>query len=328
MRPLQLRGRTLDSVFELLGSDENSLTFAVGWCLSRVPGLLEAVAKEIGVEPPGPEATVRLQEFGGLNGITDVEVRDPGKAAWIIEAKIGFEPPGIEQLTKYAHTLNDGSDQAAEKLLVVLAQSDRKELWLKLKVPAAVEGVPVRVISWGQVKACIDRAYPVTDNTGKALLRQLGAFLDKALPMQEITSNSVYVVSVSRGTFSGGPTNFQDVVLTHRKYFHPIGSGWPVSPPNYIGFRWDGCLQSIHHVEHYEILTNYRTQFPDADDVEMDPHFLYHLGPAITPTQKVPTGNLFRAARIYAHIDLLLTSATISEAGVKTRERLEAAKKS
>ena len=327
MRPIQLRGKTLDSVFELLGSDENSLTLALGWCLSRVPGLLEQVATELGVKPPGAAATVRLQDAGGRNGITDVEVQDPGKSAWIVEAKVGFDPPGLVQLTKYARKLLEQPDGPPSKLLVVLAQSDRKDLWLKLKVPASVEGVPVRVISWGQVRGCIERAYPETDNTGKGLLRQLGEFLDKVLPMQEITSNSVYVVSVSRDTFSGGPTTFLDVVLKHGMYFHPIGNNWPVSPPNYMAFRWDGCLQSIHHVDRYEILTNFRTRFEDADDVEFEPLFLYHLGPAIRPAQKVPTGNLFRAARISAHLDLLLTAPSISEAGVLTRQRIEAARR-
>ena len=130
MKPLQLRGKQLDSVFQLIGNDENSLTFALGWCLSRVPTLLDAVAAEIGAAVPGPDASILLQEHGGNNGITDIEVRDPGKAAWIIEAKTGFEPPGLGQLTKYARTLLDGSNTAAEKLLVVLAQSDRRDLWL------------------------------------------------------------------------------------------------------------------------------------------------------------------------------------------------------
>ena len=326
-RPLRLRGRQLESVFQLIGTDENSLTFALGWCLSRVPTLLDAMAAEIGAAAPGPDATILLQEHGGKNGITDIEVRDPGKVAWIVEAKIGFEPPSVKQLSKYARSLLDGSDATAEKLLVVLAQSDRLDLWLKTKVPACVEGVPVRVISWGQVKACVDRAYPITDNTGKALLRQLGEFLSEALGMQAITSNEVYVVSISRDTFSTGPTTFMDVVVKHYKYFHPVGARWPVNPPNYIAFRWDGRLQSIHHVDRYEVITSWLPHFPDAQEGVIDPLFLYTLGPAILPPKIVPTGGLYMSARVYAHLDLLLTSATISDARNATQERLQAAAK-
>lgn len=285
------------------------------------------MAAEIGAAAPGPDATILLQEHGGKNGITDIEVRDPGKVAWIVEAKIGFEPPSVKQLSKYARSLLDGSDSTAEKLLVVLAQSDRLDLWLKTKVPARVEGVPVRVISWGQVKACVDRAYPITDNTGKALLRQLGVFLSEALGMQAITSNEVYVVSISRDTFSSGPTTFMDVVVKHNKYFHPVGARWPVNPPNYIAFRWGGRLQSIHHVDRYEVITSWLPHFPDAQEGIIDPLFLYTLGPAILPPKIVPTGGLYMSARVYAHLDLLLTSATISDARNATQERLQAAAK-
>lgn len=52
VHPIRLRGKTLHSVSDRLGSDENLLTFALGWCLSCMPGLLEQVVKGIGVNPP------------------------------------------------------------------------------------------------------------------------------------------------------------------------------------------------------------------------------------------------------------------------------------
>ena len=62
MRPIHRYGREIDSVFDLLGRDENSLTFALGWCLSRVPALLDEVAAVLGRPAPGPEAAVYLQD--------------------------------------------------------------------------------------------------------------------------------------------------------------------------------------------------------------------------------------------------------------------------
>jgi hypothetical protein len=85
--------------------------------------------------------------------------------------------------------------------------------------------------------------------------------------------------------------------------------------------------QQGHHVDDFEIINQFASHFPGTREEEIQPHFLYHLGPAITPNGTVKTGNLFWAARIYAHIDLLLTSETIAEAGVKTRVRLEKASK-
>ena len=324
MLAIQLHGRTLESVFELRGSNENAMTYALGWCVARVSGFAEAIAGELGVAIPSENATVRLQEHMSGKGITDIEVHDPGKLHWILEAKAGFDPPSHDQLSKYAEQLRAKSDDdGAALLLIVLAQSDRRNLSLRLRVPHAIKGVEVKVLSWGQVKSCVQDAYPYSNNTGKSLLREFYAYITKVLLMDAINSNNVFVVSVSVNTFSGSSITFIDVVKKFQKYFHPVGQGWPTSPPNYIAFRWYGQLQSVHHIDDFEIITNFAPHFPGTTDKETGPHFLYHLGPGIIPNRTVKTGNLFRAARIYAHIDLLLTSDTIAEAGVKTRARLD-----
>jgi len=176
-------------MFELIGRNENALTFALGWCLTKVPSLLFELMKLLGATQIGTGVKVVLQEHSGKNGITDIEIRAPGHFAWIIEAKVGHEPPSIEQLKKYATKLNNETEEAAAKMLVVLAQSDRRDLWLKRSVPAFVLGVPVQVLSWKQINEAIDRAYPASHNTRKALLRQLGDFIESLLSMQTVTSN-------------------------------------------------------------------------------------------------------------------------------------------
>ncbi len=325
MAQIQLHRRPIESVFELIGTNENSLTFAVGWCLSQAPAFLDAVAKHLGFPPPGAEATILLQEHGGSHGITDIEIIDPGRAAWILEAKVSFAPPGLEQLTKYAERLNATPDPAAAKLLVVIAKSDRRELWLKQLVPQDVLGVPVRVLSWGNIRAAIREAMGASGHAEKRLLSQLDHFIAKVLQMQDFESNSVFVVSVSRDTFGGGPTSFVDVVSKYSKYFHPAGKGWPANPPNYMAFRWDGVLQGIYHVDKYEIITTWEPHFPDTTEASFQPHYLYHLGPRIMPAHTVKTGNIFRSGRVWAALDLLLTCETISEARDRTQARSEAA---
>lgn len=169
------------SVFELLGRDENALTFALGWCLAKVPKLFAELASLLGVKKLGAELRVVLQEHSGTNGITDIELRVPGQIACIIEAKVGYEPPSPEQLSKYAAKLNGVAEKSASKMLVVLAKSDRRDLWLQRHVPSEVLGVPIRVLSWGQVKAAIGRAYSASNNTGKSLLKQLRDFIEGIL---------------------------------------------------------------------------------------------------------------------------------------------------
>lgn len=327
MTAIQLRGETLDSIFELLGSDENAMTFGLGWCLARAPALLASVADHLDGARPEVTATILLQEHTRENGITDIEVRDPGRIAWIFEAKAGFGLPGEDQLAKYAVRFEALEDEQAERKLIILARSDRRELTLRLRAPTSVAGVPIQVLSWGEVARCVSAAYAMSDRAAKALLSQFQAYLDKVLGMQVLNSNNVYVVSVNREPFGGGQTTFLEVVEKYARYFHPVGDGWPVNPPNYLAFRYDGRLQSIHHVEHYEVITNFDPHFPGTTEGKMRPHFLYHLGAAIRPSHDVRTGQLFRAARIYAHIDLLLTCDTISDAGAKTRERVNAARK-
>ena len=145
--------------------------------------------------------------------------------------------------------------------------------------------------------------------------------------MQDQNSNRVYVVSLNGDTF-GGETTFIEVVEKHRKYFHPVGGdrgGWPVEPPNYMGFRYDGHLQSIHHVDDYKVITDFGPFFPNQPSAALDPHFLYHLGPPIRPARDMPAGKRVKFAnRVWCFIDTLLTSDTISDAltATKTRERL------
>ncbi len=92
-------------------------------------------------------------------------------------------------------------------------------------------------------------------------------------------------------------------------------------PPNYIAFRYDGRLQSIHHVDDYVIVTEMAEALP-VPPTTWDPHFVLTLGPAIRPPQVVPTGpRIRRAARTWVDIDLLLTGATISEALTLTTQR-------
>jgi len=322
---IHLRGREVTTVFELIGRDENALTFALGWCLTRAQSLLVELVALLCPGQAVRGAKIVLQEHSGKNGITDIELRVPGQLAWIIEAKVGHSPPSLGQLTKYAMKLNEKAEPGAAKMLVVLAQSDRRDLWLRQQVPQDVLGIPVQVVSWGQVLSAIDRAYPPAHNTAKALLRQLREFIEGVLLMQTVNSNRTYVVSVSWESWGGGTTSFVEVVQKFSKYFHPIGPGWPSEPPNYIAFRWSGKLQSIHYIDNYEIITDFNPHFPTVPSVEVDPHFLYHLGPAIRPGHDVRTGNIFRNGRVWAHLDLLLTSTTIAEARDLTKAREQAA---
>ena len=110
------------------------------------------------------------------------------------------------------------------------------------------------------------------------------------------------------------------------RYFCPVGGanpgGWPKEPPNYLGFRYRGRLQAIHHVEGYAVRLAPWERIPElAGRVEVPEHdqFDFELGPAIHPEHVVRTGNLFRAQRVWCALDLLLTSETIARRATRRR---------
>jgi hypothetical protein len=147
--------------------------------------------------------------------------------------------------------------------------------------------------------------------------------------MQKQESNLVYVLALSSEQASWSKLTWIEFVTKKKRYFHPLGgNGWPTEPPNYLGFRYGGKLQSIHHVEGYEVVTDLSLYFPEVNKkgwlavAGPDSYLLYKLGPPIHPTREVKTGNIYRAGRVRVALDLLLTSKTISQARDLTQKRL------
>ena len=143
--------------------------------------------------------------------------------------------------------------------------------------------------------------------------------------MQAAESNWVYVVSVGSGIFSKTwSIPWIDIVEMHRKYFHPVGGrGWPKEPPNYIAFRYRGRLQSIHHIEGYQIFTNVHDHFPEGPETAWDRHFLYDLGPPLKPSNTVKTGKIYPNGRVWCMLDTLFVSDTIAEARDLSNSRIK-----
>jgi hypothetical protein len=317
---LTLYGRTINTVFDLLGDQENDLTYALGWGLARnehfARGLL---ADTFPQQEIGELRTVRLQEFEPGGGFTDIELESE-YVAIVLEAKRGWNLPTVDQLTKYTRRL------AQAEIGRILVVSEASPEFAAPHVPVAVAGVPVAYRSWKELVLLAESCASQGGHAERRLLKELTAYLRGLMTRQNQTSNMVYVVSLGaqRTSFSGSLTPIEIVTVKDR-YFHPVGGGWPKEPSNYIGFRWDGRLQQIRHVDAYEVFTDPHEHVPEIPSQQWSRHFLHILGPPIIPTKVVRTGNLYRAARVEAALDLLLTCDTISDAREKTRERLVAA---
>jgi hypothetical protein len=157
------------------------------------------------------------------------------------------------------------------------------------------------------------------------LLSELHRYIVGIVSMQNHRSNMVYVVSLGPGSPQWATTTWIDFVEKHHCYFHPFAPNWPKEPPNYLGLRYRGQLQSVHHIDEWQIVDSLDglPGVRPGDNVQGQ-HFLYRLGPPIRPPRPVLNGkSITRAVRAWAMLDLLLTSQTISEAAQKTKARLQ-----
>ncbi len=320
---LIVRGREASTVFALLGTDENSATFALGWALERSPAFrnrfIEAV---IGERLNLDHVAIHLQKHREQGGFTDIEMIAADRCHLIIEAKRGWDVPTVEQLERYAVRLPEASP--AHRLVSI---SSADAAYASRHLPPMAGGAAVVHRSWTEVRRLADAAR--TDASGyeeKLWLRQLVDHLEEYIAVNQTDSNRVYVVSLGSAPMVECATHtWIDVVEKDGCYFHPIGAGWPQQPPNYIAFRHDGQLQSVHHIDSFEVVRNLAEKNPLWLETDSD-HFVYRLGPAMRPTREVRTGNLFRNGRVWCAIDTLLSGAykTISKARDETDRRMKA----
>jgi hypothetical protein len=329
MADLTLYGRRIETLFDLLGDAEDDITYSVGWGLSQSEDLTRALLREIfGATEQGEVTAVRLQESEPGTGRTDIEI-ETEFLRLVIEAKRGWQLPHRDQLQLYASRLN--SHDSRHKRIAVVAEA-APHFPPVAALPPSLDGVPVTYLPWSRVAALV---HATARASGRAqhgrLLHDLHRYLRSLMTMQNTTSNLVYVVVLNDEPLDWSDLTFKQIVCERLRYFHPVGGGpggWPKTPPNYLGFRFGGRLQRIHHVESYEVITRPHKYIPEIhedEDWSDNPHFLYVLGPAMEPAREIRSGNLFRNGRVWCSLDLLLTASSISEARDLTRQRHEQA---
>jgi hypothetical protein len=325
---LTLQSRPIGTVFDLLGSREDDLTYSVGWGLARSESFTRAVLGEAyGDVEQGEITAIRLQENAWGSGRTDVEI-ETERLHLIIEAKRGWTLPLRSQLQQYADRLN--AHEERDGRIAVVAECAPYYPPVKT-LPNPLDGVPVSYVSWKRIaELATSTATASRSHAEKRLLAELTSYLKGLMTMQNVTSNLVFVVLLGQDPLTWSSLTSKDTVVERGFYYHPVGGekGWPRTPPNYIGFRFDGHLQQIRHVDHYEVITRPHDYIPEVipeADWSDEPHFLYTLGPPIEPAQPVPNGKIWPNARLWCALDLLLTSETIRDAVDQTRERLAAA---
>jgi len=314
--PLTLHGRAVETVFDLLGTRENDITFSLGWILANCPRLVASLQRDgLGV-PPAPATSIGLQEWGEDRGYTDVEIRGPASQL-ILEAKRGWNLPVRAQLERYS-----GRFASARSALLVVSECSGS--YARRRLPASVAGVEVHHRSWAEIAELVRSLKSSGGHSERRLLAEFERYLGGVMTVQDWTSNWTYVVSIGRRDPPGWGVSFLDVVLELGHYFHPYGvAGWPKEQPNYLAFRWGGHVQRVHHVESYKLVEDLHDEFPEipSEGLAVRPHIVYELGPPIGLPAPLPNGAQYRAARLWVSLDLLFTSATLRDALAETARR-------
>jgi len=326
MISLYLHGDKVDSVFQLLGEDENDISFSVAWALAQCPSYLSAFLKsQIKSKWTLKDIDIRLQHSERKSGITDIEIESAGSFYLIIEAKKGWQLPSQKQLHKYTNRPKFKESSAPFKLIVVLSECSQEYATANMEV-REIDGIRIESVSWKDMAKLAITARSTSSHSEKHVIDELLIYLRGLMTMQNLDSNRVYVVSLKSKKEEGWGISWIDIVEKRRRYFHPIGGGrggWPKQPPNYIAFRYHGKLQSIHHIEGYEVFTNPHETFPEIPERKWPSYFLYKLGPAFSPSKEVRTGKIYPNGRVWCMLDTLFTEKTISDARALSKKREE-----
>lgn len=301
------------------------MTDALAFTLSRSTRLLQALVADLGYSKAfsHDDTVLSVQTRRPTEGITDLEIQIGTSFFAILEAKRGTVLPRESQLKLYAPVL--ARRAASTSALVALTNAT------PAFATAALEGISIPDVtlmhrSWRQLRSLAIRARPHDTHDAKRLLDQFIRYLEDILGMETENDNRVFVVSLGAGNPEGWSLSWIDVVEKRGRYFYPVGNRWP-DPPNYLGFRYRGKLQRIHHVEDYDIVTNFRKIFAEApDEPAWCPHYCFKLGPPMIPPRDVPAGpRVQRNNRVWCMIDTLLTSPTVSDALTVTEKRRDRA---
>ncbi len=319
---LRLFGREPTSIFALLGTDENSATFALGWAIDRCPSFRNMLVKKLVGRLPARESAmvVELQRYE-TGGITDIELISHHFCHVIIEAKCGWTLPSRKQLAGYSLRMVKSSMFKRKIVSLSAVTQDR----VAGVLPKDINGVPVVHYSWEDVRCMVDVARKKAgSHTEKRWLHHLFLHLGGYVAMQNQSDNKVFVVSLGSGPIkSGSDYTWIDAVEKDKRYFHPVAKPWPNIPSIYIGFRYKEELQSVHHIDKYKVvrdLSKVKPQWPDPTSFD---NIVYTLGPQMKPARPMKTGSIYRTGRVWCMIDTLLSGAcgTISDARDETQRR-------
>ncbi len=306
----------INSIFELLGTKENNITYATGWCFSNIKPFLDIFLSEIESKKIIDEMDINLQKFDEDKGYKDIELIS-NNYHYIIEAKKGWNLPSKFQLLRYTSRFKK------EKNNKIIVLSECKKEYAKKILAKYNSKIPIEFISFNKIYELIKKIRCDCNYKQRYILDELYKYYKKAVKMIDINSNKVFCVVISDKKLVKDFT-FLDVVKKGY-YFYPLVTNWPKDkPPTYIAFRSKGKLLSIHYVKDYDVVEKPDKYIPELKGWKgwsNNLHYILKLGKAFKPNHEVKNGKIYASQHLWCMLDTLFTSKTIKEARDITQKR-------
>jgi hypothetical protein len=323
-------GRTVSTAFGLLGTGENALTFALVYAFQQCPALLHCFLRDVGVVGVRAgalqQARIHLQRASAAAGrdITDVEVRVPGVAHVIVEAKVGLSVPTLDQCVQYLPRLKATGER--HRRLVALVESPATGFVERYRAEQPELGNVLVGYLWPDlIPHCVrlQAEHAAATEPGR-WVRAFRVFLEEEYRMKCFTEE-VWVVPVSTKPLWPGGWSFYDTHVKRRIYYHD-NPRYAARRPLYIALRTGGqvaAIQRVLRVEHDALPITYA---PEVAGVTAKwpkvPQTIWHLSEPVPLPKAIPTGDAkMRARHVSCDLDVLLSSATVKEAEGKMRLR-------
>jgi len=325
---VHIHGRRLTTPFGLLGIDENALSFAFGYTLSKCPDLLRYFLRHIGLGGLRTHILgnleISLQRHGhGQQGVTDIELYLPGMLYVVVEAKIGMSIPTLEQCEKYLPRFKHHSD--CRQRLVALVASPATSLLHAFAASKPDLPSLLTTFQWMElIPVCIQllATNPATTEAGR-WLRAFHQFLDREYVMRAFTEE-VWIVSASTQPLWPNGMSYYDTHVNGRIYYR---TDCHAKRPLYIAFRVGGKVTHIQKVLGVEHETRPADFVADLQGASLEwatqPHTIWKLGVPTPLPSAIPTDDkAMRGRQFSCDLDILISSASIREAvqRMKTRD--------
>jgi hypothetical protein len=314
---LYARKRLVNSPFGLLGTDENALSFALGYTFQQCLPLLQWFLKQVGVagvyRSSLQQVRIDLQRSATGQGIRDIEIRQPGHFHVIVEAKVGLAVPTIDQCRKYLPRFKKTKD-SIQKLVAVVQSPDQTFVKDYSQRDKQLSKRLVRFIWPRLVPECIRLMMGSSlSPEERQWIRCFYNFLDQEFSMKAFTTE-VWILAISTEPLWPNGMSHWDIHQKYRVWWdykeHSVR-------PLYLAFRVDGILNSIYRVsrvEHAVPMTDLVPELKKCTKFDYtQPATIWHFGPPVALAKPLKTGSGMYNRRIRCDLDLLLTCGSVQE---------------